>query len=97
MFGTEVNPIAHSDKTTNVLRWLAFGAVGLYLWRVNKQEGKQMGSQNPNNFKLDVDLGRAVDTAFEVIPQLQRLNPMVQVGVKEFIKGFDTERKGKNE
>lgn len=97
MFGTEVKAITHSDKTTNILRWVAFGAVGLYLWRVNKQEGKQMGSENPNNFSLDIDLGRAVDTAFEVIPPLRNLNPMVQVGVKEFIKGFDNERKGKHE
>jgi len=94
MFENNVENIVHKDKATNILRWIAFGAVGLYLWRVNKKEGKAIGSENPNNFKIDIDLGRAVETAFEVIPQLQRLNPMVQVGVKEFIKGFDKERRG---
>jgi hypothetical protein len=89
----EVKAITHKDKTLNLLRWAAFGAVGLYLWRVNKIEGKAMGSENPDNFKLAIDTERAINAAFELIPPLKKLNPMIQVGIKEFVNGFKKERK----
>ena len=89
----EIKPIEHKNKTLNILRWVAFGAVGLYLWRVNKVEGKAMGTENPDNFKIEIDTERAINAAFELIPPLKRLNPMVQVGIKEFVNGFKKERK----
>lgn len=89
----EVKAIEHKDKVLNVLRWAAFGAVGLYLWRVNKVEGKAMGSNNPDNFHLTIDTERAINAAFEVIPPLKRLNPLIQTGIKEFVNGFKKERK----
>ena len=89
----EIKAITHKDRTLNALRWLAFGTVGLYLWRANKVEGKAIGSENPGNFKLEIDTDRALNAAFELIPPLKRLNPMVQVGIKEFVNGFKKERK----
>lgn len=86
---SSINPnLPSTDKILRVLRWTAFGAVGLYLWRANKVESKKVGIANPNNLQISIDTEKAIGAAFDVIPPLRKLNPMVKVGVMEFIKGF---------
>jgi hypothetical protein len=89
----EITATNSKDKLLHALRWAAFGAVGLYLWRANKVEGKALGAQNPNNFKLEIDTERALNAAFELVPPLRKLNPMIKTGIQEFVKGFKKERK----
>jgi hypothetical protein len=89
MEANEVKSITHKDRISNILRWAAFGAVGVYLWRVNKVEGRAMGSDNPHNFKIHIDAERALGAAFELIPQLKELNPIFKEGMKEFARGFN--------
>lgn len=90
-----VNPsAAPKDKILKILKWTAFGAVGLYLWRANKVEAKRVGVNNPNNLQISINTEKAIGAAFEVIPPLRKLNPMVKVGIMEFVKGFN---KGRSE
>ena len=83
-----VKDIKHKDKSLNMLRWLAFGAVGLYLWRVNKVEGKEMGSDHPNNFKLSIDSDKLVDAATNLVPGTEPRKQMFNIFAKEFINGY---------
>lgn len=84
----QVKNIQHKDKTLNILRYLAFGAVGIYLWRVNKIEGKALGSDNPNNFKVNIDTDKLVDTATGFIPGTHNRKQIFNVFAKEFINGY---------
>jgi len=89
----EVKDIKHNDKIANWLRWAAFGAVGLYLWRVNKVEGREMGSDNPGNFKLSIDSNKLVDAATNFVPGDDNKKQMFNVFAKEFINGYKKRRK----
>ena len=89
MTDSTAKPSASSDKLLKGLKWVAFGAVGLYLWRANKVEETLSGVKNPHGLKLAIDSEKALGYAFEVIPPLKKLNPMVKVGVMEFLKGFN--------
>lgn len=89
MTDSTANPSASQDKLTKGLKWLAFGAVGLYLWRANKIESKKAGVENLSGLKIGIDSEKALGYAFEVIPPLKKMNPMVKMGVMEFLKGFN--------
>lgn len=83
---------ARSDKILKILKWSAFGAVGLYLWRANKIEAKKVGIANPNNLQISINPEKALGAAFELIPPLQNLNPLIKTGIIEFVKGFNKGR-----
>jgi len=93
---SDIKDIQHKDKFSNILRWFAFGAVGIYLWRVNKVEGKQMGSENPNNFKLSIDSDKLIDAATNLVPGTYNRKQMFNIFAKEFINGYK-KRKESNE
>jgi len=95
MINKNIKDIKHKDKKLNWLRWLAFGSVGLYLWQVNKKEGKKMGSENPNNFSLHIDKEKMIDMATNVIPISDTNKQFFNLAAKEFLKGFKNKKQEK--
>jgi hypothetical protein len=80
-----------NDKTLKVLQWTAFIVIGFYMWRANKLKAQALGGKS--QFQFEIDAEKAVEAAFNTIRPLQEMNPMVKVGVQEFVKGF---QKGRN-
>ena len=52
----------HDDNLLNILRIVAFGAFGLYLYKVYRKEGS-LGSVTKNPQKFAVNTGKLVDSA----------------------------------
>lgn len=73
----------HSDKTLNILRWVAFGAVGVYLLKTWKTEGS-LGRVGPGGTRLDVNTDRMVDS---LMPWMN-LHPIHKEVVREGAKQF---------
>jgi len=84
-----VENIKHKSKSLNILRWVAFGSVGLYLWQVNKKEGKKMGSENPNNFSIHIDKEKMIDMATNVLPMQNNNKQFLNLAAKQFLRGLN--------
>jgi hypothetical protein len=80
----------HNDEKLNLLRWLALGVAGVYLYQVKKKEGNLSGvSEKINSININTD--KIVDsiTPWINIPEPQK--QIVSDGIKEFIKNVKNE------
>jgi hypothetical protein len=73
----------HSNKNLNILRFIALGAVGYYLFRVSKEESTFQGVNEGGNFS--VNTSRVVDS---LMPWVPIQNPLMKEAVKHGLKDF---------
>ena len=77
----------HEDKTLNILRLMAFAAVGLYLYKVYKKEGSLTGvSSNPKTFGVNTD--KVLDTVLPWVDINHEHKELLRNASKEAINGF---------
>jgi len=79
----------HQDPKLNLLRYLAFGAVGFYLYKTYRSEGS-LGSALGSG-KLSIDTDKMVDTAMPWIELPPAQKELVREGVKSFAKNLKDE------
>ena len=81
--------LKHKDTMLNILRWAAFGAMGLYLWQVKRKEGNLSGASNEGkDFQVNLNTDKVVDCIMPLIPVKDLHKPMLNAGLKEFLNGF---------
>lgn len=76
--------LKHDDKTLNMLRLAAFGAVALYLYKVSKKEGSIAGASEGQN-PLRINTKKVVDS---VMPWLPIENPLAKEAIRQGLSGF---------
>ena len=81
--------VKHKDSLLNLLRWTAFGAMGVYLWQVKRKEGTLKGA-NPEakNIAFDINTDKLADCITPLIPIEDSQKPIINAGLKEFFSGF---------
>jgi hypothetical protein len=84
----------HDDKTLNALRWVAFGAVGLYFFKTWQKEGS-LGKVGPGGARLDVNTDRIVDSAMPWLGLPSPHRELVREGAKQFLGTLKEEVLGK--
>jgi len=85
--------LAHKDKTLNIMRLLAFGAVGAYLYTVYRKQGTLEGVTGNPHDKLHINTDRVVDYIMPFVDLPPNYKQMVAMGCKEALKGY-AEAKG---
>jgi hypothetical protein len=85
--------LAHQDKNLNLLRLLAFGAVGFYLYNVYKKQGNLKGVMGNPNSELKINTDKVVDYIMPFIDLPPQYKEAVKIGAKETLKGY-LEKKG---
>ena len=83
-----------SKDALTYYKWIAFGAMGIYLFKLSRNQGSSLFGGEPvsiGNTKISMNTDKIVDT---VSPWIQ-LNPMqkemVTTALKEFLKGLKNE------
>jgi hypothetical protein len=84
----------HDDKTLNLLRWIAFGAVGVYMLKTYQKEGS-LGKIGPGGARIDVNTDRVVDSLMPWmnLPPIHR--EVVREGAKQFLGTLKNEVLGR--
>ena len=78
-------PAHRKDKNLNVLRWIAFGAMGVYVLALNKKKAPgTLGAEE--DFKLSVDSDRMVDSAMPWLGIEPEQRDIVARGAKHFLR-----------
>jgi hypothetical protein len=75
------------DKELKILKYLALGAVGIYLLRSFQKTGA-LGADVPGGGRLSINPDRLVDTAMPWINLPEPHRTMLRHGAKEFLKGL---------
>jgi hypothetical protein len=80
----------HKDEKLNLLRWLALGMAGVYLYQVNRKEGSLSGASEKIK-SININTDKIVDsiTPWINIPEHQK--QFVSDGLKEFIRNVKNE------
>ena len=77
----------HDDKTLNILRVLAFAAVGIYLYKVYKKEGTLSGvSSNPRAFGVNTD--KVLDSVLPWVNIREDHKQLLRNASREAINGY---------
>jgi hypothetical protein len=82
----------HEDEKLNLLRLLAMGMAGVYLYQAYKKEGNLLGATGKIK-SIDIDTDKIVDsvTPWIDIPESQK--EIVSDGLKEFVNTVKKELK----
>ena len=80
----------HEQKSLNLLRWLAIGVGGIYLYKAYKQEGSLLGATGKVS-SINVDTNRLVDSAMPWINIPEHQKEIVAEGLKKFAETMKKE------
>jgi hypothetical protein len=80
--------LPHSDKTLNILRLMAFGAVGFYMLKVYQKQGSLSGLSGNPDHKISINTDRVVDYIMPHVDLPPNYKSAVEAGTKEFLKGY---------
>jgi hypothetical protein len=80
----------HEQKSLNLLRWLAIGVGGIYLYKAYKQEGSLLGATG-NISKINIDTNKLVDSAMPWIKIPEHQKEIVAEGLKKFADSLKKE------
>lgn len=77
----------HSDTTLNLLRVMAFAAVGVYLYKVYKKQGNLAGvSSNPKAFGVNTD--KVLDSVLPWVNIREDHKALLRNASREAINGY---------
>jgi hypothetical protein len=77
----------HSDSTLNILRLVAFAAVGIYLYKVYKKEGTLTGvSSNPKTFGVNTD--KVLDSVLPWVNIREDHKDLLRNASREALNGY---------
>lgn len=80
--------LAHKDKSLNLLRLVAFGAVGVYLYNVYKKQGSLNGVTGNPHQELHINTDKVVDYIMPFVDLPPNYKEAVKTGAKEALKGY---------
>ena len=72
----------------NILKYVAFGGLAIYLWYRNKKQGKALGIENPNNLSFHIDTDKAINAASDFLPLTDNKKQIINLATKEFLNGY---------
>lgn len=79
------------DKSLKYYQWLAFGALGLYVYKLSKNQSKSLLGGEPvevGKFKVQMNAEKMVDSVSPWIALEPPQKQLVVTALKEFLKGL---------
>lgn len=89
--------LAHKDKTLNMLRLMAFGAVGVYIYNVYRKQGSLQGITGNPNQEISLNTDRVIDYVMPFVDLPSNYKQMISMGAKEAIRGYMQSRQAQKE
>jgi hypothetical protein len=80
--------LAHNDNKLNLLRLIAFGAVGIYLYNVYKKQGNMKGVLGSPNSELRINTDKVIEYVLPFIDVPPQYKEAIKIGAKEALKGY---------
>lgn len=86
-----MTPLAHKDPTLNLLRILAFGAMGFYIYQAQKRQGSLSGVHaNKPDWKINPEV--VVDSIMPLVPLDGEQKQIISLAGKNLLRGFLQEK-----
>lgn len=86
-----MTPTGHKDPRLNLLRIIAFGAMGYYLYQAQKKQGNLSGVNNADpNWKINPEV--IIDYVMPLVPLDTEQKQIISLAGKNLLRGFLQEK-----